>query len=145
MPLIKIVSGTYGHREGARIIAKNPKSAPFKVEADEAKRLIKLGVAQIVGAKSASKLEAPAPSKDAGEALGSGDTSPYGELTNRELKALLDERGATYEKQANKATLIELLAATDVADEDGQDDDNSDDDGQDDTEPPVITPTTPVI
>lgn len=37
------------------------------------------------------------------------ESTSYEELTNQELKALLDDRGVQYSARANKAQLIELL------------------------------------
>ncbi|MDF2608878.1 MAG: hypothetical protein K0R92_352 [Lachnospiraceae bacterium] len=39
----------------------------------------------------------------------SDDTSSVTELTNKQITAMLDEKGIAYDKKANKATLLALL------------------------------------
>lgn len=55
--LVKIISGAYGHRpdpDGTQIILKDSKSPAFELEDEEAKRLIRLGVAEKCVASGAS-------------------------------------------------------------------------------------------
>lgn len=47
--LIKIIRGTYGLNSGGNIKPKTCGDLPFHVEPDEAKRLVRLGVAEIIG------------------------------------------------------------------------------------------------
>ncbi len=42
------------------------------------------------------------------------DTTGTGELTNKQIMAMLDEKGIEYDKKANKATLIALLESGSV-------------------------------
>lgn len=46
--MIKMIAGTYGYRVNGRIEAKNSKSAPFKLDPKEEKRLVDAGVAVYV-------------------------------------------------------------------------------------------------
>lgn len=43
--MIKIISGTYGFRDGNRVIPKNHLSEPFSLDKEKEERLIKKGVA----------------------------------------------------------------------------------------------------
>jgi len=45
---VKIISGTYGHKVGKYIEPKDRTSEPFELEETEAKRLVSLGVAEII-------------------------------------------------------------------------------------------------
>lgn len=81
------------------------------------------------------------------EAVGEAGTPAQAEPkvpTNAEIRAILDERGVAYDKKANKAALLELLAASETTDDlagddvaedagaDGADDlYDDDDDGED--------------
>lgn len=51
--LIKIVRGNYGHTIGKSVHTKTPKDKPFEVDQKEAERLVKLGIAKIIGAGAA--------------------------------------------------------------------------------------------
>lgn len=46
--MIKIIKGIYGYRVNGRVEARNPKSAPFKCDPKEEKRLVDAGVAEYV-------------------------------------------------------------------------------------------------
>ena len=46
--MIKIIKGTYGYRVNGRVEAKTNKSAPFKCDPKEEKRLVEAGVAVFV-------------------------------------------------------------------------------------------------
>lgn len=75
---------------------------------------------------------ASAPAETAGEDGTAADAEPK-VPTNAEIRAILDERGVAYDKKANKAALLELLAASEQAD-DLTGDDGSDDAGADDAD-----------
>lgn len=93
--------------------------------------------------RGAASVVASAPA----EAVGEDGTPAQAEPrvpTNAEIRAILDERGVAYDKKANKAALLELLAASETTDDlagddvaedagaDGADDlYDDDDDGED--------------
>lgn len=59
---------------------------------------------------------ASAPAETAGEAGTPAEAEPR-VPTNAEIRAILDERGVAYDKKANKAALLELLAASETTDD----------------------------
>lgn len=61
--LIKILRGNYGLPSGKSVKAKTPKDKPFDVDQKEAERLVRLGIAQIVGV-SAATLAKGSPDKE---------------------------------------------------------------------------------
>lgn len=75
---------------------------------------------------------ASAPAEAVGEDGATAETEPK-VPTNAEIRAILDERGVAYDKKANKAALLELLATSEQAD-DLTGDDGSDDAGADDAD-----------
>lgn len=64
--LIKIIKGTYGHRDGKKIVAKTAKDDPFEVSAEKAERLIRLQVA-VKASPAEVEIETGAESKTIGE------------------------------------------------------------------------------
>lgn len=68
---------------------------------------------------------ASAPAETAGDAGTAADAEPK-VPTNAEIRAILDERGVAYDKKANKAALLELLAESETADDPTGDDDAGD-------------------
>lgn len=51
--LIKIIRGNYGLPLGKSVKVKTPKDKPFDVDQKEAERLVRLGIAKLVGADAA--------------------------------------------------------------------------------------------
>lgn len=66
--MIRIISGTYGHREKGHVVPKTSKSEPFSLDKKEEERLVKAGVAAYVdGEKSSTKNGGKAEGKAGGK------------------------------------------------------------------------------
>lgn len=137
--LIKMVRGNYGLPSGKSVKVKTPKDRPFDVDQKEAERLVRLGIAKIVGAGAAVSAKEPSDKEDPfgdpaddidapvslGDSEEDGDTDieydeddvgeddnapEYGEnSTNAELQAIAKEYGVEVPPHANKAQLLEAL------------------------------------
>lgn len=127
--LIKIIRGTYGLNSGGNIKPKTCNDLPFHVESAEAKRLERLGIAEIVGASAVtlakgaedemgalsetpSSVPADDDDKDYGveSTLEERDVPEYSEgSTNAELQAIAKEYGVELPQRANKAQILEAL------------------------------------
>lgn len=101
--MIKIIKGYYGYKNGNSIIPKCSKDAPFSCDKAEEARLVKLGVAEYVGAPEA---DGDAPSEEL-----------YTDKTSfDELKEIAKKLGATDEElkpiksKAQAKELIDKLA-----------------------------------
>ena len=97
--MIKIIKGYYGYKQGNSIIPKCSKDAPFECDKAEESRLVKLGVAEYVGAPETEEVE---------------ECSPlYTEETSlAELKEIAKKLGATDEDLKpirSKAAARELI------------------------------------
>lgn len=121
MKKIKIIGGRYGYISPSGVYSvKTAESAPFEVEDSEAERLIKRGVAKIIGADAdvsakgaADNDKLPTVPADDDE---NDDESEYDDIpeyneesTNAELQAIAKEYGIELPPRANKAQLIEIL------------------------------------
>lgn len=126
--LIKIIRGTYGLNSGGNIKPKTCGDLPFHVEPAEAKRLVRLGVAEIVGAGAVTLTKG---TEDEQETLGETSSSvpaddgegyetesvieernvpEYNEdSTNAELQAIAKEYGVELPQRANKSQILEAL------------------------------------
>ena len=141
MSIIKIVAGTYGHREGGRIVPKTAASGEFEVSDRQAKRLIALKIAEAVTPEVINPVVPPA---GAGNTGGSGEEEGYQQMTVKQLKQLCEERGLELDKRAKKTDIIALLVAADEeesGDEDGEGAAGAEGDG----EPPALDPADPVL
>ena len=126
--LIKIIRSTYGLNSGGNIKPKTCNDLPVHVEPAEAKRLERLGIAEIVGASAVtltkgtedetgalSELPSSVPSDDdedygVGSTLEERDVPEYSEdSTNAELQAIAKEYGVELPQRANKAQMLEVL------------------------------------
>ncbi len=130
--LIKIVRGNYGHVVGKSVHTKTPKDEPFEVDQKEAERLVRLGIAKIVGAgavtlaKGLSDNEDPFgdPADDINAPVSPGDSEDEddddeddeddvpeygGDSTNAELQAIAKNYDIDVPPHANKAQLIAAL------------------------------------
>jgi hypothetical protein len=124
--LVKIISGTYGHRpilpngqKSHYVIPVRAGEAPIDVEKAEGERLIGLGVAEAV---QAEKIKAPKqePVEKAPEAENEGVSLE--EMSFNELKALAQENGVDVSGIRSKSGLIEAInAAEEVPSFDAQD------------------------
>ena len=153
MLTVKIISGTYGCKIKGRIVPKDLTSEPFELEDAEAKRLVSLGVAEIITegvATGGNDEETNPPSvnlsndengsngENEGEndIVGHLDAEQLREMTNKELKALAEDMGIDTSKMKVKDDYIQAIVAVEVSapanDENGEN-------------PPDISPEAPVV
>ena len=102
--MIKIISGTYGHLIGGRVRPKTAVSEPFSLTPGEEARLVERGVAVYVN-------EAPA---EADASIGfdnTPDSIPEYSTRNtvKELQAIGEQFGITFEEGMTKAQMVEIL------------------------------------
>lgn len=123
MLTVKIISGTYGHRQGKRIVPKDRTSEPFELEDCEAERLVSIGVAKIVNTSVATPKngeELPpegvnTPEENNGENdTTDGDDAPLTEselnaMTNAELKEMAESMGIDTLKFKVKKEYVEAI------------------------------------
>ena len=153
MLTVKIKSGTYGLNTGDRVIPKDRMSEPFSLDDAEAKRLVSLGVAEIItegvatgGNGKETNPPSVNPSNDEngsnGENEGGNDIDGHldaeqlGEMTIKELKALAEDMGIDTSKMKVKADYIQAIVAVEVSAP--ADDENGEN-------PPDISPEAPVV
>lgn len=117
--LVKIISGTYGHRpilpngqKSHYVIPVRAGEAPIDVTEAEGERLIGLGVAEAV---QAEKIKAPKqePVEKAPEAENEG--TRLEDMSFNELKALAQETGVDVSGIRSKSGLIEAINAAEEA------------------------------
>jgi len=117
--LVKIISGTYGHRpilpngqKSHYVIPVRAGEAPIDVTEAEGERLIGLGVAEAV---QAEKIKAPKqePVEKAPEAENEGVSLE--EMSFNELKALAQENGVDVSGIRSKSGMIEAINAAEEA------------------------------
>lgn len=121
MKKIKITGGRYGYISPSGVYdVKTSDSLPFEVVDSEAERLVRRGVAEIIGADAevfakgaADNDKLPTVPADDDE---NDDESEYDDIpeyneesTNAELQAIAKEYGIELPPRANKAQLIEIL------------------------------------
>jgi len=110
--MIKIISGTYGHRKGNRIIPKNSNSAPFEADPAEEERLVELGIAEKVEVEVEE-------AKTAAESISESDNEPttpdFNSLTVENLKKYAEEHNISLPKNARKAEIISIINAAENA------------------------------
>lgn len=121
MKKIKIIGGRYGYISPSGVYCvKTSDDPPFEVDDGEAHRLIKRGVAEIVGADAYESAkgavdnnELPTTPADNGEnddEPEDGGIPEYSEeSTNFELQAIAKEYGIEIPPRANKAQILEAL------------------------------------
>lgn len=153
MLTVKIKSGTYGLNTGDRVIPKDRMSEPFSLDDAEAKRLVSLGVAEIITegvATSGNGKETNPPSVNPsndengsnGENEGGNDIDGHldaeqlREMTNKELKALAEDMGIDTSKMKVKDDYIQAIVAVEVSAP------SNDENGEN---PPDISPEAPVV
>lgn len=126
--LIKIINGNYGYRVGQLVKVKTKNDPPFDVSEEEAHRLERLGVAEIMeeipeGGESGNNEgnsgdNGSREAEENPEGSGNCDTEEnaedkvpaYGEnFTNSELQAIAKEYGIDVSTRAPKAELIKAL------------------------------------
>ena len=153
MLTVKIISGTYGCKIKGRIVPKDLTSEPFELEDAEAKRLVSLGVAEIItegvatgGNGEETNPPSVNPSNDENgsngenegenEIVGHLDAEQLREMTNKELKALAEDMGIDTSKMKVKDDYIQAIVAVEVSAP------SNDENGEN---PPDISPEAPVI
>ena len=153
MLTVKIISGTYGCKIKGRIVPKDHTSEPFSLDDAEAKRLVSLGVAEIItegvatgGNGKETNPPSVNPSNDEngsnGENEGGNDITGHldaeqlREMTNKELKALAEDMGIDTSKMKVKDDYIQAIVAVEVSAP------SNDENGEN---PPDITPEAPVV
>ncbi len=153
MLTVKIISGTYGCKIKGRIVPKDLTSEPFELEDAEAKRLVSLGVAEIITEGVATggngeEINPPSvnPSNDENgsngenegenDIVGHLDAEQLREMTNKELKALAEDMGIDTSKMKVKDDYIQAIVAVEVSAP--ADDENGEN-------PPDISPEAPVV
>lgn len=153
MLTVKIISGTYGCKIKGRIVPKDLTSEPFELEDAEAKRLVSLGVAEIItegvatgGNGEETNPPSVNPSNDENgsngenegenDIVGHLDAEQLREMTNKELKALAEDMGIDTSKMKVKDDYIQAIVAVEVSAP--ADDENGEN-------PPDISPEAPVV
>lgn len=153
MLTVKIISGTYGCKIKGRIVPKDHTSEPFSLDDTEAKRLVSLGVAEIItegvatgGNGKETNPPSVNPSNDengsngenegGNDIVGHLDAEQLREMTNKELKALAEDMGIDTSKMKVKADYIQAIVAVEVSAP------SNDENGEN---PPDISPEAPVV
>lgn len=106
--MIKIICGTYGHLIDGRVRPKTAASEPFSLTPEQEARLVERGIAVYVN-------EAPAEA----DASNVADRIPEYSTRNtvKELQAIGEQFGITFEEGMTKAQMVEILDQH-IADED---------------------------
>jgi len=139
--LIKIINGTYGHKEGNIVKQIKAGAPPIEVTEQQAQRLISLGVAKAVKPKQESITTKPAnPTAD------DKTKHPLASLTNKELEKMLIDKGIEIPKnpKPNKAMLLSLLCDKSSEDESEEPEDTEENEIEDGEAPPEFSANTPV-
>ena len=113
--LVKIISGTYGHRpilpngqKSHYVIPVRAGEAPIDVDKAEADRLIGLGVAEAV---KVEKIKAPKEEAPEGASEPKEEGVTLEEMSFNDLKALAQENGIDITGIRSKSGLIEAITA----------------------------------
>ena len=111
--LVKIISGTYGHRpilpngqKSHYVIPVRAGEAPIEVNEAEGERLIGLGVAEAV---QAEKIKAPKAEAAEGASEAETEGASLEDMSFNELKALAQEMGLDVGGIRSKAGMIEAI------------------------------------
>jgi len=129
---VKIISGTYGHKVGKYIEPKDRTSEPFELEETEAKRLVSLGVAEIItegvatgGNGEETNPPSVNPSNDEngenGENEGDNeivchlDEEQLRGMIIKDLKALAEDMGIDTSKFKVKEDYVQAIVAVEVS------------------------------
>lgn len=135
--LVKIISGTYGHRVGSKIEPKDKNSKPFELDDSEAKRIVALGVAEIVTGgvatpekpQNASGTNSNPPENENGSNSENegGNDKPFNldaeqldGMTIKELKKLAEDMGIDTSKMKKKADYITAICEVEIGVDDGE-------------------------
>ena len=118
-----MIAGTYGYRINGRIEAKNAKSAPFKLDPKEERRLVDAKVAVYV-----EDTEKTVTTEDGKKA------KDLSEMSLDELKAIATEKGITVKGKNKQSYVNALLAVEETETEETETEETEELDGADDTE-----------
>ena len=101
--MIQIISGTYGHLVDGRVRPKTAVSEPFSLPPEQERRLVERGIAVYVNEEPA-EVEVP---------IGSDTPSDLPEYSTRntvkELQAIGEQFGITFEEGMTKAQMVDVL------------------------------------
>ena len=102
--MIKIISGTYGHLVDGRVRPKTAASEPFYLTPAQEARLVERGIAVYVN-------EAPAAADASNYTPDQPDSIPEYSTRNtvKELQAIGEQLGITFEEGMTKAQMVEIL------------------------------------
>lgn len=103
--LIKIICGNFGCNNGECVRVKTPSDPPFSVGDEEARRLVGLGIAEIVGKETVIPSIEEIP-----DAIDESEIPQYDEtMTNAALQAIAKEHGVEIPLRATKTEIIKAL------------------------------------
>ena len=116
--MIKIVRGVYGFLDKDGIVRpKTEADAPFELLPEQEARLVRLGVAEYVGAQPNTEEEQVVDDEPVVEV-------PLSEYTVKELRELGKEYGLTFKVGASKADMVKAIeqaeADLNISDEDDE-------------------------
>lgn len=117
--MIKIVRGVYGYLDKDGIVRpKTEADAPFSLTPEQEARLVRLGIAVLVGAETAP--EAPAQEESEGETYPIGfDEAPVErgleEYSVKELREIGKDYGLTFKVGMSKADMIQAIEEAEAA------------------------------
>ena len=101
--MIKIVRGVYGFLDKDGIVRpKTEADAPFELLPEQEARLVRLGVAEYVGAQPSTEEEQVVDDEPVVEV-------PLSEYTVKELRELGKEYGLTFKVGASKADMVKAI------------------------------------
>ncbi|WP_339060084.1 hypothetical protein [Tepidibacillus marianensis] len=136
--MIKIIQGTYGHREGATIVPKTEADGPFEATPEQEERLVRLGVAVYVETPAAAPNKVP---DDKGAGSKDVDELPEYNIDMKldELKEIAKAYGVDASDARKKADVIAMIEAAKAEDPDGETPE-----GDDGEAPPSLDAADPV-
>ncbi len=109
--MIQIICGTYGKKEGSRVVAKTAQSAPFALTDQEEARLVGLGVAKYAEAPKdwEARLEA-SPGNREGDAPNAAEIPEYNaDMKADTLRAIGEAYGLKFKTVMSKADMVAAL------------------------------------
>ncbi len=106
MVKVKIIAGTYGYNNGSCVELKGKNSEPFLVSDEEASRLVKMRVAEIVTDNNELK-------NDSGDTENKADTlkgeADLNAMTNKQLKEMAENMGLDTSKMKVKQDFVDAI------------------------------------
>ena len=106
--LVKIINGNYGYFDGISVKPVSPNDKPIEVSSDEARRLVGLGVAEIVS--EGGILPANADDVDTSDGEDGNGIPRYNNFsTKAELQSIANEYGCELSANMSKAEMVKAL------------------------------------